>query len=480
MSNFPFETFPLTKRIGIVNPVANLDARYGPWPTFNDALTGFSPLLRQPGLTVAVSAVGTVTEYWYKNGILNTDLILKQTGGGTGTDTTLTTFVTSNSGNWAQEIITLPSNLPANTVNTFSPSQYGIAYQTVNADQIYTFTSNFTPGRTLTLFLSGNHESIKRHRITLSGPAKINLNGAGQSNMFYTFQNHITKVTLTRQQSPISSSFFGTAEIIRTDLNESQGGLGFIEIEDSLGDNNFNNVSLLLHMNGTNGSQIFTDSSVNNLTVTPNGNVQINSSIFKFANGSAIFDGNGDYLVISSNSVFGFGTGNFTMEAWVYPTVMSLSDLTTVIDIRTSGGSTGISLFIESATRKVFFYDGSLNSVLLTNNTIPLNTWTHIAVQRTGSAWEVFINGIKDSATYTSSGNLGTTVPCYIGTAVDSPGNSRNFTGYIDEIRITKGIARYSSNFSIPVSPYPETSLVIDSGFLLQENGDRLVIRNYI
>jgi len=121
-----------------------------------------------------------------------------------------------------------------------------------------------------------------------------------------------------------------------------------------------------------------------------------------------------------------------------------------------------------------------LNSVLLTNNTIPLNTWTHIAVQRTGSAWEVFINGIKDSATYTSSGNLGTTVPCYIGTAVDSPGNSRNFTGYIDEIRITKGIARYSSNFSIPVSPYPETSLVIDSGFLLQENGDRLVIRNYI
>lgn len=77
MSNFPFETFPLTKRVGIVNPVANLDARYGPWPTFNDALTGFSSLLRQTGLTVAVSGVGGIKEYWYKNGVANENLILK-------------------------------------------------------------------------------------------------------------------------------------------------------------------------------------------------------------------------------------------------------------------------------------------------------------------------------------------------------------------------------------------------------------------
>lgn len=77
MSNFSFDTFPLTKRIGIVNPVANLDARYGPWPTYNDALTAFSPLIREKGLTVAVSGVEGVVEYWYKNGITNSDLVLK-------------------------------------------------------------------------------------------------------------------------------------------------------------------------------------------------------------------------------------------------------------------------------------------------------------------------------------------------------------------------------------------------------------------
>lgn len=77
MSNYPFETFPLTKRIGIVNPVANLDARYGPWPTFNDALTGFSSAVRQRGLTIAVSGVGGIVEYWYKDGIADNNLVLK-------------------------------------------------------------------------------------------------------------------------------------------------------------------------------------------------------------------------------------------------------------------------------------------------------------------------------------------------------------------------------------------------------------------
>ena len=77
MSNYPFETFPLTKRIGAVNPVANLDARYGPWSTFNDALTGFSPALRQAGLTVAVSSVEGIKEYWYRDGIGDNNLVLK-------------------------------------------------------------------------------------------------------------------------------------------------------------------------------------------------------------------------------------------------------------------------------------------------------------------------------------------------------------------------------------------------------------------
>ena len=452
MSNYPFDTFPLTKRVGIVNPVANLDARYGPWPTFNDALTGFSSAVRHVGLTVAVSGAGGITEYWYKNGIADNNLVLKtveETGfkslsgkyedvstafiansanyildGGntksaalsvgttnnfgliletnnisrvtitsagnvgigitnpvdklevdgtlkitgtlpsihtatnrfsvneiysppqneagmvsqfssgpyirsvfavthTGVNTSffgldnflftiggesntdirfaknllygdtdilnsgtevmrvkasnssvgigtaspnerLTvvgnisstntfisrfgnsnqwqdnyTFTQTNSGNWQQKVLILPSNLPANTVNTFSVTEYGVAYQTVSNDQFYTFTADFTEGRTLTLFISGNHQSIKRHRITFSGPFNLQINGSGQSNMFYTFNKHTTKVTLTRLTGALNTNFLGTAEIIRTDLNENQGGLGFVTLETITGPTDF-------------------------------------------------------------------------------------------------------------------------------------------------------------------------------------------------------------------------------------------------
>jgi hypothetical protein len=84
MSNFPFDTFPLTKRVGIVNPVANVDARYGPWSSLNEALTAFSSVLRHVGLTVAVSANNTVTEYWYKDGVADGNLVLKTNSGATG------------------------------------------------------------------------------------------------------------------------------------------------------------------------------------------------------------------------------------------------------------------------------------------------------------------------------------------------------------------------------------------------------------
>jgi hypothetical protein len=98
MSNYPFATFPLTKKIGIVNPAANLDARYGPWPTLNDALTGFSSAVREVGLTVAVSGIEGTAEYWYKNGITNNDLILKSAASNLYQDLT---------GNWQSTYLTV-------------------------------------------------------------------------------------------------------------------------------------------------------------------------------------------------------------------------------------------------------------------------------------------------------------------------------------------------------------------------------------
>jgi hypothetical protein len=133
MSNYPFETFPLTKRIGIVNPVANLDARYGPWPTFNDALTGFSSLIREKGLTVAVSSVGgSIVEYWYKDGIADNNLVFK-----TSTDTTfqnLSSNIILDGGNTKTASITIGTN-----------DNFNLNFETANTTRV-TITSSGNVG----------------------------------------------------------------------------------------------------------------------------------------------------------------------------------------------------------------------------------------------------------------------------------------------------------------------------------------------
>jgi hypothetical protein len=224
-----------------------------------------------------------------------------------------------------------------------------------------------------------------------------------------------------------------------------------------------NNTSLLLHMNGSNESTTFVDDSLYQFQVIPYGNVQITTDNKKFGNGAAYFDGNGAYLEVLNDTAFGFGREEFTIECWVYPTELS-NDLTTIMDFRGGGGANGAALFIESNTRKIYFYNGSINGVFLSNETVPLNEWTNIAAQRRGYGWEVYMNGIICGGFHSSNGDLGNSNRCLIGTANDIPGNYRNFKGYIDEVRVTNRVARYVSN-SFPIqtgeflNPDPNNSL---------------------
>lgn len=199
-----------------------------------------------------------------------------------------------------------------------------------------------------------------------------------------------------------------------------------------------------------------TDSSLNNLTVTAFGNVSPSTSVKKFGTGAAYFDGNTNYLSISTSPQFGFGTGDFTIEAWVYPTALQ-SDIVAVVDLRSSVSSNGVGLFIGASyvPNKIFFYNGSNNTSVITDTEVLLNTWTHIVGQRKNGEWSVYINGVKDAQIINSLGDVTSSRPCFIGTACDSPGSSRNFTGYIDDLRVTKGVARYTSNFTPLTSAFP-------------------------
>lgn len=226
-------------------------------------------------------------------------------------------------------------------------------------------------------------------------------------------------------------------------------------------DPDFSNVSLLLHMDGANGSNTFKDNSLNNFTVTANGNAQISNAQSKFSGTSAYFDGAGDSLSILSNSAFGLGTSAFTVEFFAFPTVDGSLGGTTFFDFRTGLTGTPWTFYWKNSGSGNFigmYYATGVGFVEWggSGQFLSLNQWYHIALVRDGSIYKLFVDGTQYtnvSGGSSSAVNLGSSSPCRIGAAAD--GTSAPYTGYIDELRITKGVARYTANFTPPVSAFP-------------------------
>lgn len=217
-------------------------------------------------------------------------------------------------------------------------------------------------------------------------------------------------------------------------------------------DPDFANVSLLLHGDGANNSTTFTDSSSNNFTLSRVGDVKISTTQSKFGGSSIFFDGTGDYLTLANNSAFNF-SNDFTVEAWVYPTAIS-SKFECIFTLRWIGvwnsADRGLSLCVGCLLSDV----GTVSDY--TGGNIATNSWTHLAVSRAGSAMKVFKNG-SEVVSITATQNFGTSNAPAIGVLDTSQGPARFLlTGYIDELRVTKGSARYTSAFTPPSAPFPD------------------------
>jgi hypothetical protein len=212
-------------------------------------------------------------------------------------------------------------------------------------------------------------------------------------------------------------------------------------------DPNFANVSLLLHGNGTNGSTTITDSGPTPKTVTAVGNAQISTAQSKFGGASIAFDGIGDYIDAPANPAFSFGTENFTVEMFAYWN--SFSNVNVFFDTRTGGGGPGIVLL--TASTGVITFGGPVS---ILSSALSLATWYHVAATRSGLSFRLFVNGIQQGGTATSVANL-TSSNFFVGRTNEA--NVNFFNGYIDELRITKGIARYTANFTPPTDQFPDS-----------------------
>lgn len=194
-------------------------------------------------------------------------------------------------------------------------------------------------------------------------------------------------------------------------------------------------VSLLLHMDGSNGSTTFTDSSSNAHAMTVNlGTVTISTTDSKFGGASAYFV-NGD-LRTPSSSTFTF-SGDFTVELWAKRTGTT-GEYDTLITA--TAGEENLFMIRASTDNPGVFINGIQ---FATGIALTLDTWRHIAVVRSGSTVTAYLDGVSIGTTTTSG-----TITCgrlCIGNSFQV--NNRFFKGYVDELRVSKDNARYTENF---------------------------------
>jgi hypothetical protein len=211
-------------------------------------------------------------------------------------------------------------------------------------------------------------------------------------------------------------------------------------------DPDFASVSLLLPCNGTNGSTTFTDASSSALTVTPTGNAQISTAQSKWGGSSALFDGTGDYLSTTLGS--SIGTGDFTAEAWVY--INAFPGFVPIIQIGDSFLSSGL-ILSPSSTGRIAIGGNNGGFITGTTETVSISTWTHLAVTRQGTTLRAFVDGVLDGST-THSFSLAATVR--IGAELYNGGLGGQANAYVDDVRITTGVARYTASFTPPSGPF--------------------------
>lgn len=221
---------------------------------------------------------------------------------------------------------------------------------------------------------------------------------------------------------------------------------------------------LLLHMDSN-----FTDSSGVGTGVSAS-LATISAVQSKFGGGSGLFTGGGNYLNFADTVNYQFGSGDWTIDFWIYPTTISAnhfvySDYSTV----NAGYSVYFTISLLGGGQLSIKKDGSHSlEVNVPDGSFAVNTWQHVGCIRSGNNLYVAVNG-----------NMGTPTDATSFT-IYNPGNTRlignldtngdgPFVGYIDEFRISKGIARWTANFTPPTHAY--NSNASDGGVMTARRG---------
>ena len=223
-------------------------------------------------------------------------------------------------------------------------------------------------------------------------------------------------------------------------------------------------VSLLLPMEGTGGS--FVDSSSSPKTITTYYGATQSTSVYKFGAKSMYLNGttfgSAPYISAPYSSAFDLSAGDWTVECWAYATALNESN--NLFAITNTGSSYAQATVVPLANGSAYFLTQGaggdwLDTTLAAAGTFVLNTWQHVAAVRSGNVFRLYVNGTSvisfNSASALSSGSGLSTIGARLPAGNSSVG-SQTWQGYIDDFRVTKGLARYSgASLTVPTEAFP-------------------------
>ena len=222
-------------------------------------------------------------------------------------------------------------------------------------------------------------------------------------------------------------------------------------------DPDYAKVSLLLHCDGADDSTTFTDESPSPKTFAAYGGAKIATAQSKFGGASLRTSSGGLYLSGGENPLH-MGVSDFTVECWLRPDTSAAG----AIINNYGSGATSSGFVLQSNGSGVvvaYFYAGSTAiAATSASGELAAGVWQHLAVVRHGASFVLYLNGLN-----IASASVGTSVmnaaatPIQIG--MESNTGAYPISAYFDEIRVTKGSARYTANFTPPTEPFPNTSV---------------------
>jgi len=217
------------------------------------------------------------------------------------------------------------------------------------------------------------------------------------------------------------------------------------------GDPYWSYVVALLYFRGADTSTTITDEKGHSFSVA--GNAQIDTDQYKFDTSSLLCDGTGDYVSSSDHADWEMGAGNFTIEGFIR--IASLKSFNILVSKRANASSVGPFVIYGEFSGAISCALSSTGSSwdigIASFGTTSANTWHHFAVVRNGTSFKGYLDGTGTTLATSSASLVDNAQPLIVGADLDS--HSTN--GWLGPIRITKGIARYTADFTPPIVQFP-------------------------